>query len=67
MLSCVLSYIASILFANVNFTHVYARKNYTTVEIKPKGLYFKRSMPPFVTKPLVMMDVIHSLDLVTIR
>ena len=51
------------LFANVNFTHVYARKNYTTVEIKPKGLYFKRSMPPLVTKPLVMMDVIHSLDL----
>ena len=27
------SYIASILFANVNFTHVTARKNYATVEI----------------------------------
>ena len=33
------------------------------MEIKPKGLYFKRSMLPLVTKPLVMMDVIHSLDL----
>ena len=35
-LTCDLSYIASILFANVNFTHhVRTLKNYATVEINP--------------------------------
>ena len=28
--------------------------------------HFKRSMPPLVTKPLVMIDIMYSLDKVTI-
>ena len=38
-LTCDLSYIASILFAKVNFKHTYSRKNYATVEINPNCQY----------------------------
>ena len=53
-LTCDLSYIASILFAKVNFKRTYSRKNYATVEINPNceyvNTYTFRTLwcPPFV-------------------
>ena len=53
-LTCDLSYIASILFAKVNFKRTYSRKNYSTVEINPNCQYVNtytfRTLwcPPFV-------------------
>ena len=52
------SCIASILFANVNFAHVYTRKNYATVEINPKAHH--KAGPTLALKSQIIMAILSS-------
>ena len=52
------SCIASILFANVNFAHVYTRKNYATVEINPKAHH--KAGPTLALKSQIIMAISSS-------
>ena len=52
------SRIASILFANVNFAHVYTRKNYATVEINPKAHH--KAGPTLALNSQIIMAILSS-------